>query len=133
MTAPGRQLTIAEIGIGWRAYSAKRYYNDHTELPSPVGGIVLEIVHSTLVDTDTGEIAATTRYMVLDYRGDRHTLTDTELDLGCLEALDRPGCWTAADRLNAGIVRRRARRRGTWDDRDITDMRHVSNLLRAAL
>ena len=91
------------------------------------------MLNAIAVDADTGEITTVTRYLVIDYRGDRHTLDSTEIDLGCLEPLDRYGCWTACDRLIAGIAKHRLRKRSAWDDRDITDLRHAWNLLVAAL
>ena len=131
--APGRYLTLAAINVGWRAYSNRRYYADHSELPSPVGGTVVEVINGSRFDLETGEITPTTRYLCLDYRGDRQLLDAEEIDLGCLESLDRHACWTAADRLVATVAKRRTRKRSRWDDTDIADLRCAWNLLVASL
>jgi hypothetical protein len=60
--APGRDFALEPVGPGWTIYSTATL--DSALDPA---GVVVEVIHSTTVDPETGEINAGTRYRCCRY------------------------------------------------------------------
>jgi hypothetical protein len=132
--APGRILTLNQIDIGWRVYSATRFHaGSDPDLPEPVGGLVVEIGQRTAVDMDTGEIETHTSYLCLDWRRAWQTLTADEINLASLEAPNRRAMAAAVRWLTGQAARAGARHRGDLTDPEIEHLTRAARLMMAAL
>jgi hypothetical protein len=101
---PGREFVLSAVRPGWPIYSRTR--TDHTG-EFPLGGIVVEVLHSSRTDAETGEIAEATVYRCLDqwkaepppYQWLDAAEVDTSQVPGVNRARAAAGCYWLLDRV----------------------------------
>jgi hypothetical protein len=103
-----RDLTLADVGPGWRMNSATRKINDDPYQPSALGGICVEVVQDRLTDDETGEVIPRTRYRCLaTWRPDPFRWPVLEAGEVALDAelrLDRMAAWACVGWLIRPVV-----------------------------
>ena len=115
---------------GWRIFSATRTYNDNPEpgLRSPLGGVVVEVVHGRQLHPETGEIADLTVYRCLNTWRPKDpwvNLETSEVDGRHAAGVDRTGAWHAILWLLAQVHTRRRSPTGR-------DLDHIGDAYRLA-
>jgi hypothetical protein len=126
--APGRDFALERLQPGWVVHPARTA----EDLIDSVGLVVVEVVQHRVVDDDTGELAAATRYRC--YRPGRgyDTLAAGEINLERIGGLDRHYAGAAARLILRPVVMRHQGKARQLDMREIDAIHDAWRLAQAS-